>query len=251
MEKIKGIYAITNIINQKKYVGSSTNINKRWNVHKTRLNNNTHHSIFLQRAWIKYGKDSFKLSILEILPEESTVSDIFIKEQEWIDRLLPEYNVGSVGGGDNLTNNPHREQIIEKMSKTMKKIVANMTEDEKEKRRMNLLGDKNPNWRGGLSKVKGICIECGTEICKDHTRCIICSKIGTNNPFHGKQHSDETKKRISEAHKGKYNGNQRKKISINGVIYESCSAAAKAINVSGGLITYRIKKGYEGYNWVL
>jgi group I intron endonuclease len=251
MEKIKGVYAIINMVNQKKYVGSSNNIKKRWISHKTRLNNSTHHSDFLQRAWNKYGKDNFTLIILEVLSSDNTASDIFIKEQEWIDRLLPEYNVGSVGGGDNLTNHPRRDEIIQKISKTIQQRVINMTEDDKEKIRQNFLGDKNPNWRGGVSYAKGSCVECGAEICKDHTRCIICAKKGKNNPFHGKQHSDESKKRISEAHKGKYNGNQRKKISINGIIYESCSAAAKAINVSGGLITYRIKKGYEGYNWVL
>ena len=116
MEKIKGVYAIINMVNQKKYVGSSNNIKKRWTSHKTRLNNSTHHSDFLQRAWNKYGKDNFTLIILEVLSSDNTASDIFIKEQEWIDRLLLEYNVGSVGGGDNLTNHPRRDEIIQKIS---------------------------------------------------------------------------------------------------------------------------------------
>ena len=36
-----GIYKITNMINNKAYVGCSSNINKRWNSHKQRYNDST------------------------------------------------------------------------------------------------------------------------------------------------------------------------------------------------------------------
>ena len=58
-----GIYTIKNIINGKFYLGSSKNIEKRWNRHLYELRNNRHHSWYLQRAFIKYGENSFKLII--------------------------------------------------------------------------------------------------------------------------------------------------------------------------------------------
>lgn len=36
-----GIYKITNMINNKAYIGCSSNINKRWNSHKQRYNDST------------------------------------------------------------------------------------------------------------------------------------------------------------------------------------------------------------------
>ena len=54
-----GVYKITNIVNHKVYIGSSTNINKRTIQHKSNLLHNRHHNTHLQRAWDKYGKTRF------------------------------------------------------------------------------------------------------------------------------------------------------------------------------------------------
>ena len=65
-----GIYLIGNIINDKKYIGSAKNINKRWYQHKYALNNNTHDNSCLQNAWNKYGENNFKFTIIEeVVPE--------------------------------------------------------------------------------------------------------------------------------------------------------------------------------------
>ena len=40
-QKISAVYKITNKINGKFYIGSSTNIKQRWNSHKERYNNPT------------------------------------------------------------------------------------------------------------------------------------------------------------------------------------------------------------------
>jgi len=47
--KISGIYKIINKIDGKYYVGSSQDINKRWNSHLNKLNKNNHINIHLQR----------------------------------------------------------------------------------------------------------------------------------------------------------------------------------------------------------
>lgn len=63
--KVSGIYKIKNKVNDKIYIGQSVNIYKRWCDHRYYLNSNSHQNIHLQRAWNKYGKDSFEFSVIE------------------------------------------------------------------------------------------------------------------------------------------------------------------------------------------
>ena len=63
---LSGIYCIENIINNKKYIGLSRDIKRRWNEHKSSLRNNNHDNIYLQREWNIYGAKSFSFNILEL-----------------------------------------------------------------------------------------------------------------------------------------------------------------------------------------
>jgi group I intron endonuclease len=75
------IYKITCIGDNKVYVGSTHNIKRRWQIHRDTLKRNVHHNSYLQYAWNKYGKDSFKFEILEIV----SFNEYREKEQYWID----------------------------------------------------------------------------------------------------------------------------------------------------------------------
>lgn len=88
------IYAITNLKNGKRYVGSTTNFEQRKKEHLKWLIGCYHHSIALQRAFNKYKINNFEFSILEIV---DNADDLIKKEQYYID-LKSEYNSNKVAG---------------------------------------------------------------------------------------------------------------------------------------------------------
>lgn len=81
--KQKGIYKITCVINNKCYIGSTWQcFIKRFWQHENELLRNKHKNTYLQKAWVKYGKDNFVFEILEIVVDKKLLLD---KEQYWID----------------------------------------------------------------------------------------------------------------------------------------------------------------------
>lgn len=94
-----GIYTITNTANGKRYVGSSHNARQRWWQHTSSLDLGKHHSRYLQRAWNKYGAESFCFDVLEYVPENQLIE----REQYWIDTLRAAnprygYNISPTAG---------------------------------------------------------------------------------------------------------------------------------------------------------
>lgn len=73
MEKICGIYKITNTVNGKVYIGQSIDIEQRWKNHKKEARNpNSKYGHYpLYRAMRKYGIDNFKFDIIEKCPPAS------------------------------------------------------------------------------------------------------------------------------------------------------------------------------------
>jgi group I intron endonuclease len=77
-----GVYRITHIDSGRYYVGSSKRLQVRLNQHRTQLEAGTHHCAHLQRAWDKYGADSFAFSVLI---NAKTWDDALDFEQEELD----------------------------------------------------------------------------------------------------------------------------------------------------------------------
>lgn len=67
--KMIGIYKITNIKNNKVYIGSSKDVEKRIYNHKLRLKYGIHINKHLQSSYNKYGKENFKFEILVQIKE--------------------------------------------------------------------------------------------------------------------------------------------------------------------------------------
>lgn len=84
-----GIYCILNLANEHRYIGQSKNIFHRWKQHRNDLRRGDHSNDYLQHAWNLYKPDCFEFLVLEFC-EEIELND---KEQYWIERFDPEYNV--------------------------------------------------------------------------------------------------------------------------------------------------------------
>jgi len=59
-----GIYRIFSSVNNKSYIGSSSNLYSRINKHINDLNKNEHHSIYLQRHYNKHGNEDLNIEIV-------------------------------------------------------------------------------------------------------------------------------------------------------------------------------------------
>ncbi|MFA4834866.1 MAG: GIY-YIG nuclease family protein [Dehalococcoidia bacterium] len=89
-----GIYTIKNITNNKIYIGSAINVEKRLLEHKYALKRGDHINNHLQQAWNKYGESSFVFE--KYL--SCTKQDLLFFEQLVIDSSITRY------GSENLYN---------------------------------------------------------------------------------------------------------------------------------------------------
>lgn len=91
--KKAGIYMFTNKLNNKRYIGSAVDLNKRISRYfqKYYLNNIRFKNILIIKAIRKYGIDNFYISILEYVNNEKL--DLIKREQFWLDSIKPEYNI--------------------------------------------------------------------------------------------------------------------------------------------------------------
>lgn len=110
-----GIYKIENIINNKVYIGSSIDIEKRFYKHLWMLRKGVHDNNYLQNSFNEHGEENFKFSIIESCSE-----DMLIEMENFFLNLL---NSSHVNYGYNLATvnefrrNNYNDEVKIKLSK--------------------------------------------------------------------------------------------------------------------------------------
>jgi group I intron endonuclease len=106
------IYKITNLINNKCYIGKAKDFERRLHHHK--------HSVGkikspLYSAIQSYGWECFKIEIVETADDYSKLNELEIKHIQQHNSLYPAgYNLTAGGtGGDVVTNNPNKSTIYD------------------------------------------------------------------------------------------------------------------------------------------
>lgn len=117
MKKV-GIYALKSFKNGKMYIGSSVDIGRRLRDHKRFLTLNRHVNIKMQNHFNKYGLPDMTFYTLEVCNK----SDLIQKEQYWIDRCKPVFNICQTAGNTKGHSHTVSEVSKEKMSKAKKGI---------------------------------------------------------------------------------------------------------------------------------
>ena len=96
MEKISGVYKITNIVTGDFYIGSSKDVKRRWACHKcpSKWQRYPNNPMYLDMK--KYGVENFYFQILE----EVEIEQLKEKEQQFIEKMKPTYNQMNAKGFD-------------------------------------------------------------------------------------------------------------------------------------------------------
>jgi len=176
-----GIYQIKNLVNKKCYVGQAVRLHKREIDHFSQLRSDRHENQHLQRAWNKYGKENFKFEILIYCePFELTRYEQFFSD--YYKKLDLPYNIRNCV--DSNKGLPCSDETKRKISEKQK-------------------GEKAYNYKKIFSKETRDKISKelkGRKRTEEHIKNLLTSLNGSSGMF-GKQHREDTKKKMSEARK--------------------------------------------------
>lgn len=89
-----GVYLRVHKDSGKSYVGSSTKLNDRFRRYFNHSYLSSRGESLICKALLKYGYAGFRLEILEYCP----ISIVLDREQFFIDKLNPEYNILKIAG---------------------------------------------------------------------------------------------------------------------------------------------------------
>lgn len=201
--KNSGIYIITCTKNNNRYIGSSRNMQKRKWDHWHHLKAQCHHNKHMQAVYNKYGKDSLKFEILEIVSYDKLIE----REQFWIDKLNPEINKSETATSGFL-GRKHTKESKMKMSLSHKKRLKNSEVRERLRQAAIEQHKRQPNGMKGKKQSDEI---------KEHLRQKALEQFSTKEAR--EKHSqvmsewmtDEIKQRISESKRGHKQSKETKK----------------------------------------
>lgn len=246
------------------YVGSTSNLNKRVKRHQAELKANKHHNSLMQEA--------FNIGVMfevNYVIRTDTREEAYQIENGLIKSFNGDVGLLNIGlnsrGGDNLTRNPRREEIIKTIADSVRERMSQLT-DEERKCIYGRSGEQN-----------GMYGRHHTEETKEYLRSLRIGKspgnkgkplnpeqyakfmehirnrdiTGKNNPFYGKTHTKESRDKIRSSASGRVSS-RRKSLSIDGVLYPSLSHAAKELDIPLVTIRHRcLSENPKFTNWIL
>jgi group I intron endonuclease len=284
-----GIYKITNLINNKVYIGQSINIEGRWK-EGFNLNSVRHYNMHLLNAVKKYGEQNFKKEVILETFDLSYWEKFFIF---WYRSSDPNYGYNKTNGGEsgpNFFTEEVKQKIREKalqrppVSEETRLKISLKTKG-KNNPMYGCKGMLNPNFGRKRNDDERSRISKATkkrwDNMSDEERSEICLKMsenhadlsGKNHPLYGVGHTlesrqkmsnskkelykehPEIRKKLSESHKGKQTGGQNpnsKKVKCveTNEVFGCIKDAQEAYNTrSISSVLHGHQKTAGGYHW--
>lgn len=207
-----GVYVITNIKNNKKYIGCCIgSFRGRLNGHKRSLRKGIHNNTYLQRAWNKYGEENFNVDIVEIIEikDKKLIQDreaFYIEKYKTAKRQFG-YNMIDYHDGVAL----HSQESKDKMSAAAQKNYENnlllygkgCSPETSQKISKSSKGKKFSKEHKQKIAIATSKARKGTKLSEEHKLNISKGVSGVNNPRYGKKKSEEEKRKQSESLKKK------------------------------------------------
>lgn len=231
------IYKITNP-NGKIYVGQSINLKSRKNHYKA-LHCKRQPKIY--NSLKKYGWENHIFEIIEEVEcVENDLSLLNEREQFWIAKL------DSWKNGMNCNEGGLNRRLSEETKKKLSQVKKGKKVSEEARLHMSE-AQKGRKHSEETKKKMGE------------------SQMGEKNHRYGKKtpHSEETKRKIGEGRKGKLHTDESKKlisqnripvkrkVMVDGIIYDSIKEAAEVIGLTKGGLTWRLNsKNFTNYIWI-
>lgn len=182
-----GIYKITNNLNGHCYIGQSIDIRTRWNHHRNYPVHNSNYPLY--KAFAKYDIENFTFEIIE----ECEVDELDSKEIEYIsyfDSYHNGYNQTQGGSGARgaivkISNDDLYEiyDLLQHSILSQKEIAMRFCVGEDTISEIN--HGKTRRLEGFIYPLRNnrkpinVCIDCGTQILSQSTRCSACEKIAS------------------------------------------------------------------------
>lgn len=192
----QGIYEIVNWEDGKAttYVGSSVDIEQRWNSHRSELRRGQHPNTHLQAAWNKYSEEAFVFNMLEEVEDNM----LLVMEQEYLDNYFDGghcYNIARYVEASPMQDRHHTEETKCKMSEA--KRGRTFTEEHKRKiSQANKGKPKSEEHKCKLSEAK-----MGYKHTDETKRRM--SEFMMGNQYNlGHKHTEEAKRKMSKSHEG-------------------------------------------------
>jgi len=121
---MQGIYSISCTQEDRVYIGSSIDIDRRWGEHRRRLNAQTHHCNQLQEAWDAYGDESFSFGVVELC------DNLVLAEQYWLDKHSHHCYNTSTKASNPMANPEVVKRVVETTRKNSSRHTQKLTEEQ-------------------------------------------------------------------------------------------------------------------------